>query len=123
MTTRSGLAPRAPGLERYREDSTFPLIRPARRYLPSQRKKLLTILGLVDEAGRARLRRGREDGRLDLARPHDVKDARAADDQIIGDDAPVAAPPDRLGAHDGAAPARAEVHEMLQAAAEIVGSA
>jgi hypothetical protein len=46
-------------------------------------------------------------GFLDLPRPHDVEHALSRREQIIGNDPPMASPPNALRAHDGAvAPAR-----------------
>ncbi len=41
-------------------------------------------------------------GWFDLAGSHDVEDSLAFGDKVVGDEPPMAAPPHRLGAHDGA---------------------
>jgi hypothetical protein len=57
----------------------------------------------IDEGAVRLLNRCRVHARpLDLARPKDVEHLRAVRNQVIGDDAAVTAPPDRLGADDGA---------------------
>src|SRR5690606_37283566 len=45
---------------------------------------------------------------------HDVRDGGARHDQIVGDDAAVAAPPDGFRAHDRAAALAADVDQMRQ---------
>ena len=45
---------------------------------------------------------GIDAGAVDLAWPHNVKYILTTCGQVVGNDAPVTAPPYRLGAHDGA---------------------
>ena len=51
--------------------------------------------------------RRRQAGGIDPVAAHQVEDAAAAREQIVGDDPAVTAPPDGLGAHDCAAAAGA----------------
>src|SRR5690606_34959178 len=46
---------------------------------------------------------GRKSSRFQPTAPHDVQDRRAAREQVVGDEPAMAPPPDRLGAHEGAA--------------------
>src|SRR5690606_5012080 len=51
---------------------------------------------------------------LDSIIAHQVEDPLAEIDEIVGNDASVTAPPDRLGAHDGACSVPAQLHQTLQ---------
>jgi len=52
--------------------------------------------------------------RFQTAASHDVQDRRAASEQVIGDEPAMAPPPDRLGAHDGAALTAACLDQAFQ---------
>src|SRR5690625_7829479 len=58
---------------------------------------------------------------LDAVASHQVKGLLAPRQQVIGDDAPVAAPPDRLGAHDGATPLAPDLDQRLEPSLEFLG--
>ena len=57
---------------------------------------------------------------VDLAAPHDVHDPNALRQQIVGNDAAVAAPPHSFSAHDGAAIVTGERSQLIQSGAESV---
>src|SRR5690349_6873044 len=77
------------------------------------------LIGWIDQramrAGPCRLRHA---GGLDTVLRQDVEDAFARREQIVGDDATMAAPPHRLGAHDRAPPLVPERAELRQAGAK-----
>src|SRR5690349_9847293 len=56
--------------------------------------------------------------RLDMAGPEDVEHALAGREQVVRDDAAVAAPPDGLRAHDGAALCMPDLEQAGEAMAE-----
>jgi hypothetical protein len=64
------------------------------------------------------LRPGRQLCRDDLATFHEVRDGDAVRQKVVGDDSAMAAPPQRLGAHDGAAVAACERLELLEPGTE-----
>lgn len=64
--------------------------------------------GRIDKAMSFRHRRFGQRRRLDARRPHQMKDAPVAMEEIIGDDPSMTAPPDRLGTHDGAPSVQAQ---------------
>ena len=66
-------------------------------------------------------RTGRERRLDDLARSHDVLDARPAGQQVIGDDPAMTAPPHGLGAHDRAPISAREGAQRVKAGAEFAG--
>src|SRR5262249_39169134 len=77
------------------------------------------ILRRVDErAIRAQSRRLRHARRLDAVGAENVKDRFLLGDQIIRDNAPVASPPHRLGAHDRAAPFLSQPAQPVEAVPE-----
>src|SRR5581483_10565551 len=56
-----------------------------------------------------------------LARPEDVEHGKAIYRQAVGDEAPMAAPPGQLSAHDRAGSQPSELLERLDAAFEVRG--
>src|SRR5690606_2587264 len=60
----------------------------------------------------------REFCRVDATVAHNVKDFKATRDQMIGDNATMAAPPHRLGTHHDSSPFPPELDELLQPALE-----
>ena len=64
------------------------------------------------------LRAGRELCGINLAGPHNVLDRKSLGQQIVGDDAAVAAPPHGFGAHDGAAIVAGERFQFFQSHVE-----
>ena len=54
-------------------------------------------------------------GRLPTAQPHDVENGLPAGDEIIANDAPVAAPPHGFRTHDRTAPFAPLLKQMLEA--------
>ena len=59
-------------------------------------------------------RTGRDRRGDDLTQAHDVLDARAASQKVVGDDPAVTAPPDRFGAHDRASCMASELSQFVQ---------
>src|SRR5262245_32156464 len=67
-------------------------------------KHVFSEVGRIDQCTRrARLGRNRRLRRFDVAGTKDMKHALAGSDQVVGDDAPMAAPPESFRAHDSAA--------------------
>src|SRR5690606_12985784 len=62
----------------------------------------------------------RHRGGVDAAGAHDVPDILAPGQQVVGDDAAVAAPPNRFGAHDGAAPLVSDGYQLVQPLAKLI---
>src|SRR5690606_36681484 len=74
----------------------------------------------IDErAARLRPRRGGEMRRLDMVGPEDMQHRLASGEQVVGDDAAVAAPPHRLGAHHRARRGVAEFAQMREPALKV----
>jgi hypothetical protein len=60
-------------------------------------------------------------GRLDVPGTEDVQHGLTGGEQVIGDEAALAAPPHRLRAHDGAASRAPAVAQSFETAAEGLG--
>src|SRR5580658_1986880 len=78
-------------------------------------------LAIEDRAVASYLRPGRELGPLDLAAIEDVLDRDAGGEQIVGDEAAMAAPPHGFGAHEGDPLLAGEAQEVIERAAERLG--
>lgn len=63
----------------------------------------------------------REQREIDAIRAKDVVDALSGANEIIGDDPPVTAPPNRFRAHDGRALLMPQVAELSQTVVELLG--
>lgn len=59
--------------------------------------------------------------RVDLVEPHDVHHRNALRQQVIGNDAAVAAPPNSFGTHDGAAIVMGQRAQLIQSRSECFG--
>ena len=57
---------------------------------------------------------------LDTLVAHQVEDVAATGEEIVGDDPPMAAPPDGLGAHDRGSALTGEAHKLVEAGGELV---
>ena len=60
--------------------------------------------------------------RIDLVVPHDVHDRNTLHQEIVCNDAPVAAPPHSFGAHDGAAIVTGKRSQLIQSGSESIRS-
>src|SRR5437879_5809325 len=75
----------------------------------------------IDErAVRPTLGGRREMGASHVVHPEDVEDRLSFADQVIRDDAPMAPPPEGLGAHDRAAPFPAQLAQLDETSAELL---
>ena len=64
---------------------------------------------------------GRKVGLVYLRRPQNMHHALSLGEEVVGDDAPMAAPPEGLGAHDCASMPGAAVQQPRQASCERLG--
>src|SRR5579862_6751485 len=90
-------------------------VRRARRAV---RLAIVARLRIADGTVGARLGTGAQLGPDHLVGREDVGDGHAGDEEIVGDDAPMAAPPHRLGAHDGAGLRAGEAEQLLESGAK-----
>src|SRR5689334_1256937 len=89
-----------------------------RRARGALRLLIVARLRIADGAVGARLRTGSQLCPHHLVGREDVGDGNAGDEKIVGDDAAMAAPPHRLGAHDGARLRPGAIEQLLEAGAK-----
>jgi len=80
--------------------------------------QLRTLGWIEDRAVAAHGGAGRQASLIDMRRPKDVHHTLTGGEEIVGDDTPVAAPPDGLGAHDCAPVLAAQLMQPRKACGE-----